>query len=612
MGRTSTDDQQDPTLSLPRQLANCRSALPAQFVIVAKFYDVESGRKDLSLRGHSSAHEHLDIPIARDGGTANLLAEAQRPDRRFVTVICESIERVARVSYFSTKIEYELGQAGVALLAADEGVDPARVLPAAGGQRPKQATQILTRRIKQAISEWYVVNMLEMSWDGAREHTRQGWNIGKPPYGYLAERHPHPVKAKREEGKVKTRLVPEPDRGPAVTQMFTWRALLHLGAQDIATRLNADPDRYPPPQPIPGIGRRAVGAWTKTSVLEVLSNPKYTGHMVWNRRRRARPDRAVPGRMNPPNEWVWSAQPTHEPLVTRALFNAATPVGRIRRGSPTTPGPNQAHPHTRRSYLLRSYLVCDLCGRRMCGRTRHDQDRDHIYYACVVNHAQHHQKPWFHAHPSTLTIRERLILPVLGAFFADHVLGPERLTGIDPAPGTPAVDDHELRALRVQLAKLDRAQQNLIAQLESYEPTGDDEIDTDWRTNLQKRFATISAERRQAAARITDLRSTASRTPTPTADRAALLAVLPATDQDLTALPEDVQRQLYNAFHLQIRYSRPQHRVTIQVTVSATTVHTLANTVTAAISPDGIASDPATTHQGVHAVRAPGGTRTRT
>jgi site-specific DNA recombinase len=97
-----------------------------------------------------------------------------------VAVICESIERVARLSYFSTKIEYELGQAGVALLASDEGIDAHRVLPRAGGARPKQVTQVLTRRIKQAISEWYVLNMLELSWDGFREHTRQGWNIGKP------------------------------------------------------------------------------------------------------------------------------------------------------------------------------------------------------------------------------------------------------------------------------------------------------------------------------------------------------------------------------------------------------------------------------------------------
>jgi hypothetical protein len=29
-------------------------------------------------------------------------------------VVCESIERIARVTYFSTEIEYELEQAGVA------------------------------------------------------------------------------------------------------------------------------------------------------------------------------------------------------------------------------------------------------------------------------------------------------------------------------------------------------------------------------------------------------------------------------------------------------------------------------------------------------------------
>src|SRR5204862_7023230 len=134
---------------LPRQLENCRTALPAQFVIVAKFYDIESGRNALGIRGHGSAHEQFNIPIARDGGVADLLEEAKRPDRRFVAVICESIERVARVSYFSTKIEYELAQVGVALLAADEGIKPDAVVRT-GGERPKQATQILTRRVKQA------------------------------------------------------------------------------------------------------------------------------------------------------------------------------------------------------------------------------------------------------------------------------------------------------------------------------------------------------------------------------------------------------------------------------------------------------------------------------
>ena len=80
VGRTSTDDMQDPTLSLPRQLGNSRQALPDGFVIVAHFYDVESGRAAMELRGHGEAHQQFDIPIPRDGGIADLLVEAKRPD----------------------------------------------------------------------------------------------------------------------------------------------------------------------------------------------------------------------------------------------------------------------------------------------------------------------------------------------------------------------------------------------------------------------------------------------------------------------------------------------------------------------------------------------------
>lgn len=53
-------------------------------------------------------------------------------------------------------------------------------------------------------------------------------------------------------------------------------------------------------------------------MLGVLTNPKYTGHMVWNRRATKEP-----GQVNPPEQWVWSPQRTHEPLVIREMFQAA-------------------------------------------------------------------------------------------------------------------------------------------------------------------------------------------------------------------------------------------------------------------------------------------------
>ena len=124
LGRTSTEDQQDPTISIPRQVRNCLNALPDGPVIVAYFYDIESGRKDLSERGRGRSHELMAIPVPRDGGIQDLLAEAEGGQARFDAVICESVERIARRTYYGTLIEHRLERAGVPLLASDEPIVP--------------------------------------------------------------------------------------------------------------------------------------------------------------------------------------------------------------------------------------------------------------------------------------------------------------------------------------------------------------------------------------------------------------------------------------------------------------------------------------------------------
>lgn len=102
----------------------------------------------------------------------------------------------------------------------------------------KRATTILTRRVKQSVAEWYVLEILVKSWDGTCEHTRQGWNIGRAPYGYLAQRVPHPVPAKRAAGGFKSRLVLDEIRAPVVYQIFEWRTVEKLGYAAIESRLN--------------------------------------------------------------------------------------------------------------------------------------------------------------------------------------------------------------------------------------------------------------------------------------------------------------------------------------------------------------------------------------
>jgi hypothetical protein len=53
----------------------------------------------------------------------------------------------------------------------------------------------------------------------------------------------------------------------------------------------------------------------------------------------------------------------------------------------------------------------------MSGRTRRGSGKEYIYYSCNANEVQHGTQLWYPTHPSTLTVRESLLLPALGTFF---------------------------------------------------------------------------------------------------------------------------------------------------------------------------------------------------
>ena len=117
-------------------------------------------------------------------------------------------------------------------------------------------------------------------------------------------------------------------------RIYTWRITERLGYQAIADRLNADPALNS--SPTPPDPARAAGHWTPGSVRDVLGQPKYTGHMVWNRR--AMKTRA--GSPNPIEAWVWSSRPTHEPIIDLDTFVAAQQVARRPHRYPTRPRPH--------------------------------------------------------------------------------------------------------------------------------------------------------------------------------------------------------------------------------------------------------------------------------
>ena len=65
-GRVSTDDAQDPSLSIPRQLAKCNKALESIGEEVGvTFWDVESGRKSLEERGRGGRDRTGEVKVPR-------------------------------------------------------------------------------------------------------------------------------------------------------------------------------------------------------------------------------------------------------------------------------------------------------------------------------------------------------------------------------------------------------------------------------------------------------------------------------------------------------------------------------------------------------------------
>ena len=341
LARTSTL-LQDPAASLRRQITSTREWLPPGFYVAAYYWDVESGGLDLEQRGHGTGCETFTGQgIPRDGGLADLLSEARSPQPRFAAVVVEDIERANRDFYNSVKLERELSDQGIPLFATDEPADITGVSP----------TTILVRRVKQGVAEWFRLQLKEKTWKGLKEHTAEGWNLGKVPYGYVPERVTHPNPFKAAQGRTKTRLALDPDRAPIVAQIYGWRVDDKLGIKTITAWLNTDPATYPPPGPAAG--------WSIGGVAAMLRNPKYTGFQVIGRRRRGKPV--------PVDQWHWSPAPSHPAIVDRVTWDAAQAAGAEHATSWDSLNP---YPSARRRYALRSRVRCKICQRRMCGITK--------------------------------------------------------------------------------------------------------------------------------------------------------------------------------------------------------------------------------------------------
>ncbi|HYT78276.1 MAG TPA: recombinase family protein [Actinomycetota bacterium] len=314
-GRLSTEELQQPELAFPTQRAACERRIKGIGAIVCQFTDVQSGRS------------------SDRAGVEALLAEGASDYRRFDAVVTYKAERFARSMYLSLHFEHELKSLGIPIYVSDEYGDPGR------------PTSVLTRRIKQAVGEWYVLELLEESRRGMEENTRQGFNTGGvAPYGYRKVYFPHPSKTMAERGFRKARLEPDPEQGPTVRWLFEEFVFAGRTIRQLAEELNAR-----------GVASARGRTWSPGTISGLLDNPKYTGYQVWNRRRR----KTGGNRGNPQSEWVWSEEPSHEALVSREVWERAW---RMRR-TPERDWRRRPRGALFTGRPLKGLVLC--CGRRM-------------------------------------------------------------------------------------------------------------------------------------------------------------------------------------------------------------------------------------------------------
>jgi site-specific DNA recombinase len=549
-GRVSNKDKQDPSLSIPRQLKRCVEIVqPLGDEIGLHYWDIETGRKLIEERGRGADGSLYGVPVPRDGGITELLADARKG--RFEAVIVESIDRLSRMTADSTRVEQELEQLGIRLLACDEPMTA-------------NATAILTRRVKQGVSEWYVRDLLERSRHGMEESVRQGWHTGgRAPYGYTLEEHPHPNPNKAREGKRKHRLILDPIRAPIVLMIFEDYCLRQLGIGAICEKLNRNLDRYPPPIPNRKDDNGLAPTWSRSVIRAMLRNPKYTGFNVWGRNDK-RPGRQ---QIRPRNEWTWSAEPTHEAIVSRELFEMVEEraaindkrkqagMPRAHTGSPT--------PRVGRLYPLRGRVRCGMCGHRMEG----SHQKGANWYRCQYVSHRSEAAAIYADHPQVLGIKEAKVLEAILAFLARRVFGPDRLRLLrdelaDATSSTWEEHKAELERLEGELTSIDRSLRAQTLRLEEHEDPTHPVV-----ALATERIEELSVRKSAVADRISTLKAERPAGHDPE-EVAAMLDAIPDLSETLaTASPQQLT-EIFKAFDVTITYDKATERLRLAATIT--------------------------------------------
>jgi DNA invertase Pin-like site-specific DNA recombinase len=309
-----------------------------------------------------------------------LIREAEN-SRDFDAILCYDISRFSRGGTNETGYYlYRLQQAGVQVVFCADGIPDGEEGELLQGVKSWQARQYSVKLSRDCIRGQHSTVTVR--------HSAMG---GRAPYGYdrqylasdgqvLKTVRTLPDGRREESGsdgkhvryvaanvplarKMKSdivRLVPGDPEQIKVVRMIFAMCVRGLGFRSIVIELN----RLGIPGPMDG-------GWGHMGIKEILHNPCYCGHLVWNRRTfgklhgvaadgTARRKTTKESTRNPVDRWI-VVRDVHAPLVSEEIFNKAQEEMARRRAL------KGGHTRPTQRYLLSGLLKCTHCGMNYWG-----------------------------------------------------------------------------------------------------------------------------------------------------------------------------------------------------------------------------------------------------
>ncbi len=203
----------------------------------------------------------------------------------------------------------------------------------------------------------------------------------------------------------------------------------------------------------------------------------------------------------------------------------------------------------------------------MFGRTETRRKAQDAYYVCQPDRNHHGREDRFPGHPKVVRVREGLLVDAVHDLFRRRVFGQQRheLLAADlPQNSCQAEEEWEsrCRALKKSITDITRKQDRLVAQIE------DTDADDAFCQRLRARFTELEGERRTKAQELAD----AEASPPARDHHTDLLHKIPMLQTKLAELPEELQRELFTAFHLEIRHDAGRWVALIRITLDHETI----------------------------------------